>query len=214
MIIIIITIILVLIFILNISIYWIVSSKVNDTNKKSIKAFYNIFPILWKLILIIIPIINLSFLRFYFPENLSYFDDYWNLFALLGIVFIIIGINFSKKAKKAYNIKTSHQNSSKLITSGVFRIIRHPIYSGWVIIFFGAAIISDSLTSLILCPVLYIIMTIHTLLEEKLILIPKYGKKYENFKEKTPYRIIPIPLNLLLVIITFIIVYIGFLNLI
>ncbi len=50
------------------------------------------------------------------------------------------------------------------------------------------------------------------MIEEKLILIPKYGKIYENYIKKTPNRIIPTPLNLLLIIITVIIVYVGFLN--
>jgi protein-S-isoprenylcysteine O-methyltransferase Ste14 len=145
-----------------------------------------------------------------FPKNSSYFGDYWNLFALLGIAFIIIGINFVKKAKKAYNIKPL--NRSDLITSGIFRIIRHPFCSGWLIIYLGAALISDSLISLILCPLIYVCLELHALIEEKLILIPKYGDKYENFKARTPNRIIPTPLNLLLIIIVFIVVYVGFIN--
>jgi len=104
------------------------------------------------------------------------------------------------------------EESSKLITSGIFRIIRHPFYSGWVIIFLGAALISDSLVSLILCPIIYVFIESHASIEEKLILIPKYGNRYEKFKERNPYRIIPAPLNFLLIIIAVIIIYIGFFN--
>ncbi|MFX1344311.1 MAG: methyltransferase family protein [Promethearchaeota archaeon] len=204
------TIILVLIFFSNLSLYWILFQKVKKKKNKFVKMFYKIFPIIWAFVLITIPIINSSFLKVVFPENSSYFGDYWNLFALLGIAFIIIGINFVKKAQKAYDIK--HINRADLITSGVFRIVRHPIYSGWVIIYLGAALISDSLTSLILCLFIYVCLELHALIEEKLILIPKYGDKYEEFKEKTPNRIIPTPLNLLLIIIVFIIVYVGYIN--
>jgi len=207
-----ITIVLVFIFFSNLSLYWILFLKVKEKNNKLVRLFYKIFPIIWAFTLITIPIINSSFLRAYFPENLSYFDEYWNLFALLGIAFIIIGINFAKKARKVYRVKPLGKESSNLITSGIFRIIRHPVYSGWVIIFLGAALISDSLISLILCPIIYIILEFHTLIEEKLILIPKYGDEYEKFKDRTPYRIIPTPFNLLLIIIIFIIVYVGFLN--
>ena len=207
-----ITIVLVFIFFSNLSLYWILFLKVKEKNNKLVRLFYKIFPIIWAFTLITIPIINSSFLRAYFPENLSYFDEYWNLFALLGIAFIIIGINFAKKARKVYRVKLLGKESSNLITSGIFRIIRHPVYSGWVIIFLGAALISDSLISLILCPIIYIILEFHTLIEEKLILIPKYGDEYEKFKDRTPNRIIPTPLNLLLIIIIVIIVYVGFLN--
>ncbi|MFX0083271.1 MAG: methyltransferase family protein [Candidatus Hodarchaeota archaeon] len=210
--IILITIGLVFIFLLNLFIYWIIFQKVKDKNKELVRLFYKIFPIIWIVTLITIPIINSSLLRAFFPENSSYFDDYWNLFALLGITFIIIGINFAKRGRKRYRIMSTDEKVSKLITSGIYRIIRHPTYSGWVIIFLGAALISDSLTSLILCPIIYFILEFHALIEEKLILIPKYGEKYEKFKKKTPYRIIPTPLNFFLIILVFIIVYMGFIN--
>ena len=210
--IILITIVLVFVFLSNLSLYWILFLKIKEKNNKLVRLFYKIYPIICAFTLITIPIINSSFLSAYFPENLSYFDKYWNLFALLGIAFFIIGISFAKKARKAYRVKTTDEESSPLITSGIFRIIRHPAYSGCVIIFLGAALISDSLISLILCPIVYLILEIHALIEEKLILIPKYGDKYEKFKDKTPYSIIPTPLNLLLIIITFIIIYVGFVN--
>lgn len=207
-----ITIVLVFIFLSNLFIYWKIFLKVKDKNNKLVRFFYKIFPIIWTFTFITIPIINSSFLRAYFPENSSYFEGYWILFALLGITFIIIGISFAKKAREVYRVKPMDKESSELITSGIFRIIRHPVYSGWVIIFLGAALISDSLISLILCPIIYVILESHASIEEKLILIPKYGDKYEKFKDKTPYRIIPTPLNFLLIIIAVIIVYVGFLN--
>jgi protein-S-isoprenylcysteine O-methyltransferase Ste14 len=104
------------------------------------------------------------------------------------------------------------EKSPNLATSGVFKIIRHPIYSGWVIIFFGATLLSDSFNCLVLCPIVLILLDIHALIEEKLVLIPKFGNDYEKFKEKTPYRIIPTPLNFFLIIIAVIIIYVGFLN--
>ena len=206
------TLILIFTFISSLVMYWVIHLKVDDKSNRLVKIFYNFYTVIWIFTLITIPIINSSFLRFYLPENLSYFKDYWILFALLGIVFIILGINFARRASQLKKHKLINENDSELITSGVFRIIRHPTYSAWIIIFFGMALISDSLVSLIFCPIVLLILEIHTSIEEKLVLIPRYGNNYDNFKEKSPYRIIPTPLNLLLVIITMIIVYVGFLN--
>ena len=207
-----ITIILLFIFISNLIVYWLLFVKVKNKQNKLVRLFYKLFPIIWTLSLVPIPIINSSFLIMVFPQNLSYFCDYWIYFILLGIIFIIIGVNFASKARKVYRVKAIDENSSKLITSGVFRIMRHPIYAAWVIIFLGAAIISDSIISLIISPLILLILEVHARIEEKLMLIPKYGEVYVKYKEKTPYRIIPTPLNFLLIIITFIIVYIGILN--
>ncbi len=207
-----ITIILLVIFLSNLAVYWVLFLKVNNKEKKINKLFYKLFPIIWSLSLIPIPIINSSFLRLYFPTNFSYFDQYWIFFVLFGIVLIILGIIFAKRAKKVYRVKSMDEISSNLITKGIFKLIRHPIYSAWGIIFLGIAIISDSLISLIISALIFIVLEIHALMEEKLILIPKFGKTYESYKTKTPNRIIPTPLNLLLIIIMVIIVYVGFLN--
>ncbi len=207
-----ITIILLIIFIFNLILYWILFLKVKDKERKSVKVFYKLFPLIWTLSIVPIPIINLSFLKLWFPNNFSYFQQYWIFFALFGITLIIIGINFAKRARKIYKVKSLDETSSKLITRGIFKLIRHPIYSAWGIIFIGAAIISDSFISLLISLLILIILEIHAMLEENLILIPKYGKSYENYKRKTPNRIIPTPMNLLLIIIALVIVYVGFLN--
>lgn len=207
-----ITIILLIIFIFNLILYWIIFLKINNKERKLVKFYYRLFPLIWTLSIVPIPIINSSFLILYFPKNFSYFQDYFIFFALLGITFIIIGINFAKRAKKVYKVKSLEKKSSKLITHGIFKLIRHPIYSAWTIIFIGAAIISDSIISLLVSPLILILLEIHAMFEENLILIPNYGKKYEDYKKKTPNRIIPAPMNLLLIIIAFIIAYVDFLN--
>jgi len=207
-----ITIILLIIFIFNLILYWILFLKVKDKERKSVKVFYKLFPLIWTLSIVPIPIINSSFLILYFPNNFSYFQEYWIFFALFGITLIIIGINFAKRARKVYKVKAIDETSSKLTTKGIFKLIRHPIYSAWGIIFLGAAIISDSFICLLVSPLILIILEIHAMLEENLILIPKFGKSYENYKRKTPNRIIPTPMNLLLIIIALVIVYVGFLN--
>ncbi|MFX0039751.1 MAG: methyltransferase family protein [Promethearchaeota archaeon] len=207
-----ITIILLFIFLFNLIIYWILFIKSKKKAEKVIKLFYKLYPAIWTISLIAIPVINSSFLRLYFPSNFSYFGEYWIFFALLGIAFIIIGIIFIKRANRVYKVKLMDMNNSTLITKGIFNIIRHPVYSAWGIIFLGLAIISDSLTSLIVSVLIFIILEINAIIEEKLILIPKFGERYENYKSKTSNRIIPTPLNLLLIIIMIIIVYVGFLN--
>ncbi|MFW9828585.1 MAG: methyltransferase family protein [Candidatus Thorarchaeota archaeon] len=207
-----ITIILFLVFVLNFILYWVIFLKVKSKDKRLIKFFYKIFPVIWTITIIPIPIINSSFLILILPNNQSYFGYQWIYFALFGVLFVILGINFAKRAIKLHKVKSLDKSDSKLITYGIYRLIRHPIYSAWSIIFLGAAILSDSLICLIFSYIFLFVMEFHAIIEEKLILIPKYGDAYENYKKKTPYRIIPTPFNLILIIITVLIVYVGFLN--
>ena len=207
-----ITIILLTIFILNLVVYWVLFIKVKNKERKIMKIFSKLFPLIWTLSLIPVPIINSSFLILFFSSNYSYFEYYWVYFALLGFAFIVIGYNFAKRARKEYKVKSLDESDVKLITYGIFRIIRHPVYSAWAIIFLGVAIISDSLISLIISLLIMIILELHAIIEERLILIPKYNEAYENYKRKTPNRIIPTPMNLLLIIMALVIAYVGFLN--
>jgi protein-S-isoprenylcysteine O-methyltransferase Ste14 len=209
---IILTLILLSVFITNIIIYWLIYLKIKNKEKGIIKFYYKIFPRIWIISIVPIPIINSSFLILLFPNNISYFQYYWIYFVLFGITFIVLGVFFAKKARKEYKIKSYDESETKLITSGVYRIVRHPIYLSWVIIFLGVAIISDSFISLVVSLIFLIVLEIHAICEEKLILIPRYGNSYQNYIKKTPNRIIPTPLNFLLLIITFLIIYVGFLN--
>ena len=77
----------------------------------------------------------------------------------LGQVFSRRGTySHAKRAKKLFKINMVHGNSTNLIRSGVFKIVRHPTYFSWTIIIFGAALISDSLISLIIGVLIYILL--------------------------------------------------------
>ncbi|MBY8987783.1 MAG: hypothetical protein KGD61_04965, partial [Candidatus Lokiarchaeota archaeon] len=48
--------------------------------------------------------------------------------------------------------------------------------------------------------------------EEKYVLLPEFGKKYNDYRRKTPNRLISQPYNYLLIIIAILVFYVGFLN--
>ena len=160
----------------------------------------------------LIPLFSSSFFQTFFNENISYFGQFWSWFLLLGIVFIVIGLKFHSLAKKALNVKESKEGRPFLIKKGIFEITRHPLYLSWFFIFLGFTFIMDSFAALIFCPLLVISIELLGYLEEKYILIPNYGNEYENYKEKSPNRLISQPYNYLLIIIAIIVVYIGFIN--
>lgn len=209
---IIINIILLTLFLLNYIAFWTVLIKNSDKKSKMQDDYKKIFPFIWIICINTIPFINSSFLELYFSENVSYLREYWIWFLMLGVVFLAVGFKIYSLIKKNLKSEQEDENNHKLTTGGVYRIVRHPDYLAWLLIFIGSAFILDSFISLILIPVITILIEVNGFLKEKYVLVPKYGEVYENYKEKTPYRVISPPYNSLLFIIAILVIYIGFLN--
>jgi protein-S-isoprenylcysteine O-methyltransferase Ste14 len=131
---------------------------------------------------------------------------------LLGVIFLILGFKLYSLKKKIHKLEKTEGEDQHLVTKGVYKIVRHPDSLAWILIFIGSTLILDSAICLILIPILVILTQLDSFLREKYILIPKFGKIYENYKKKIPYRIIPPPYNYLFIIIAIFVIYIGFLN--
>ena len=72
----------------------------------------------------------------------------------------------------------------KIITTGLYRIIRHPINLGFILIFCGWYTIWSGIYSLYFLPVLVIIFIIVSFYEERN-LIKVFGDEYREYRKKT-----------------------------
>jgi len=131
---------------------------------------------------------------------------------ILGIIFVALGLKINSNANKLLKHEEHDKDMTRLITNGIYKIMRHPLYSAWIIIFIGLTFIFDSFVSLIICPFLIVLVEIESYFEEEKILIKKFGTKYEDYKLKVPSRLFPQPYNYILIILTIILIYIGFIN--
>ena len=113
------------------------------------------------------------------------------LFRLIGVIIVIPGLLLLKESHKTLgkywssliNLKI-HKNH-KLITSGVYEKIRHPIYSSQLLIFLGLAIIISNwfITLLIFVPL--ILVFIYGIPREEKLMINKFGKSYKIYMKRT-----------------------------
>lgn len=113
----------------------------------------------------------------------------------IGFVLVILGFSQAIAARKKladnwteayeYQIKKDHE----LITKGIYKYVRHPIYGALLIMPTGALIVSGSYT-FIVC-FIFILFAIKTFAkrEEKL-LTKHFGKKYAEYM-KTTKKFIP-----------------------
>jgi protein-S-isoprenylcysteine O-methyltransferase Ste14 len=131
---------------------------------------------------------------------------------MLGVAFIIIGFKIISMVRKLFKVKVVNSENSKLVTSGPYSLVRHPIYLAWILIFTGWSFILDSPFAVLYIPILIIFIDIHSFYEEKHILIPKYADKYLRYQKKVPYRMFSPPYNYVLILIAIIVAYFGLLN--
>lgn len=112
-----------------------------------------------------------------FPEVLFWF----------GVVIFVIGAFITITAALQLNFNLSPFPSplpgSNLIENGVYKFIRHPIYTGLILSFFGFAIISDSGYRILITAVLFLLFYFKTIYEEKR-LIEKFPR-YLEYKSRS-----------------------------
>jgi len=204
--------ILILAFLINFVINWIILSGYKSIKPKFSEWYKKIFPVIWIICIVLIPIVNSSVFQPFFSENISYFYKYWLWFILIGIILIVFGIKIHSLAIKFLKSANYESESPKLLKKGVYEIMRHPQYLSWLLIYLGITFIFDSFIAIVFSPILIILTDLLCFLEEKYVNIPNFGKNYEQYKKKTPYRLISPPYNYVFTIMGIIVGYIGFLN--
>jgi protein-S-isoprenylcysteine O-methyltransferase Ste14 len=109
----------------------------------------------------------------------------WNI---LGIVPLACGIALNLAADKAFREAGTtvkpFEESTVLITSGVFRLSRNPMYLGYVLILIGIAIMVRSLMPYVVILVFAVLMERVFISIEEQMLAGKLGQAWSAYAEK------------------------------
>jgi protein-S-isoprenylcysteine O-methyltransferase Ste14 len=109
----------------------------------------------------------------------------WNLLGLIPLVLgVTINLVADKSFKKYETTVKPFEDSAALITTGVFRLTRHPMYLGFVLILLGIAVLMGSFTPYLVVLVFAIFMdTVFIKYEEKK-LEETFGEVWSAYKQK------------------------------
>ena len=99
--------------------------------------------------------------------------------AIIGFLLPFFAIREFMKAKTTVN---PHGSVSNIISSGIFRLSRNPIYVGFVLMLIGFPLYSGTYWGLILSPVLVICFNKLVIEHEEVYLEKKFGEQYTNYK--------------------------------
>jgi protein-S-isoprenylcysteine O-methyltransferase Ste14 len=148
--------------------------------KKYYRIFYNLIAIIFLLPISYFSITELGHLVL---EN--------KILKYSGIFILCIGIVLLFISFSAFNLKEffgieqyqEKEEKGKLVVSGMYQYVRHPLYFSIIIIFLGILCIFPSIKILCINTIVYLYLIIGSKLEEKK-LIAYFGADYINYSKK------------------------------
>ena len=85
-------------------------------------------------------------------------------------------------------VAETHCLPKKIVTAGVYSIVRHPQYFGWILTHIGVSVLLSVWYSMLFTPVLLILIYLISKKEEDE-LIKEFGKEYKDYQKKVPMLI-------------------------
>jgi len=123
-----------------------------------------------------------------FPYPKIPFSPLTNIF---GVFLIIGGFCLHRSSHQVH--KQAHEEPEKteeLVTIGIYSKIRHPGYLGLILVYLGFPFASTSLLVFIPALIFAYPLYIQAKKEEEF-LIKKFGKEYQDYMKKVPWKFIP-----------------------
>jgi protein-S-isoprenylcysteine O-methyltransferase Ste14 len=117
-----------------------------------------------------------------FPFDLSFWQA-------IGLILLFVGITIRwisiSTLKKYFTANLTIQEDHKLITTGIYKNIRHPSYLGGLLCFAGFGIALDNYISLFFIFFINMIAILMRIDYEEKILMKEFGSEFEEYKLRT-----------------------------
>jgi protein-S-isoprenylcysteine O-methyltransferase Ste14 len=166
--------------------YWFVSAL--RTKKTSTKeSFLRRFWLYWLPLIAAFYLLgpNDRFGNWLIPGN---FIPHTNTVGFIGLVFCVVGLVVAVWGRAAlgknWSVSVQQKENHELIVSGAYKFIRHPIYSGLLLMLLGNAVIAGTWRGLVAVSIVLISFWFKQKKEEKW-LIEIFGNEYKEYMNRT-----------------------------
>jgi protein-S-isoprenylcysteine O-methyltransferase Ste14 len=137
-----------------------------------------------QLILLVVFLVVLIADSFVFKYS-TFLTQYISNYIRVPIALIVLAISGLLAWAGLKIIFGETREEPRVITTGVFSIVRHPIYFGSILLYLGFILLSLSLLSVLIWFIIIAFYYIISRHEEKL-LTQRFGLAYEEYKKKVP----------------------------
>jgi protein-S-isoprenylcysteine O-methyltransferase Ste14 len=108
---------------------------------------------------------------------------------LVALGWLIISLVFRENAFAAPVVRHQAEREHKVIDTGVYAIVRHPMYVGIFVFNVGIALWLESYAGAILALIPMMLLAVRVVFEERFLREELQG--YATYTQKVPYRLIP-----------------------
>jgi len=134
---------------------------------------------------LLISIVLMVALHFLCHPTMSVIPLPWNIFGIIPMVLgIAINLIADNALHKAQTTVKPFEESTALVASSAYRISRHPMYLGFVLILVGVAIVLGSLAPFVVIPIFAILMDVVFIRVEERMLEQKFGQAWLEYTRK------------------------------
>lgn len=113
----------------------------------------------------------------------------------LGAVFLllmayIVYLTFRENSFAAPVVKIQRERGHKVVTTGPYRYVRHPMYAGAMFFFLGTPLLLGSWYGLVLAPFMMAMLAVRAVMEERMLMAELEG--YADYVARVRYRLVPL----------------------
>ncbi len=119
----------------------------------------------------------------FFLQKTTFLASYVPLYQRLAVLIICAGIAFYL-FKSGHVVVSGDTRPDWVVSTGAFRYVRHPLYLGSLLFYFGISFATGSLACLALFLIMFVLYNYIATYEEKL-MVAKLGDDYLDYMNKT-----------------------------
>jgi protein-S-isoprenylcysteine O-methyltransferase Ste14 len=116
---------------------------------------------------------------------------YISIIGYIGMIIAVIIFSLVSRENTYLSrvVEIQEERGHKVITTGPYRIVRHPMYFSVIILYISHCLALGSLFALIPCAIIIITIVLRTIHEDKMLHEQLEG--YKEYAQKTRYKLIP-----------------------
>jgi protein-S-isoprenylcysteine O-methyltransferase Ste14 len=148
---------------------------------KVLMAIFLALTIVW------LPAIGLDAIRY----KLSHVPAWLQAVGALAVAlcFVIALLTFRANTYAAAAVRVQAERGHRVVTTGPYAVVRHPMYAGAILYFLGTPLLLGSWYGLALAPVLAALLAARAVMEERILTAALEG--YPAYAARVRYRLIP-----------------------
>jgi protein-S-isoprenylcysteine O-methyltransferase Ste14 len=108
---------------------------------------------------------------------------------LLALSWFFLFRSFTDNTFLSPLVRVQTEREHRVVSTGVYRVVRHPMYLGAILMFLGAPLLVGAISALLAGVLVSLLLAVRVIDEEKLLAAELAG--YEEYRRRVCYRLLP-----------------------